>query len=205
MTEVGAILLAGGRAARLGGAPKPRQTIGGRTLFDIALAAASQAGCDPIVAVGPPIESSSAGSSRVIWTREVPPFGGPAAGVFAALAAAGEASPSTPGWTLLLACDLPRAEPATALLLDAVALVGGDVDGVCLGDENARPQWLIGCYRTAALQQAADRLPAGGRDAPVRALLEDLAVTVLRDPAGLSRDVDTWEDLNAARCAGEDG
>ena len=78
-------------------------------------------------------------------------------------------------------------------------LLPADADGMCLADASSRPQWLIGVYRTRALRAAASALPDAGRDAPVRALLDDLAIVVVAAPGDLTRDVDTWEDLEEAR------
>ena len=78
-------------------------------------------------------------------------------------------------------------------------LVPSDTDGVCLGDGASRPQWLIGAYRTGALRDAASALPDRGRNAPVRSLLHDLAIAVVAAPGDLTRDVDTWQDLEQAR------
>ncbi|WJL96298.1 NTP transferase domain-containing protein [Microbacterium sp. ET2] len=219
MTDLSAILLAGGRARRLGGVAKPLQTVGGRSLLDIAIAAATRAGADPIIAVGP--EMPAAGTVR--WTREDPPFGGPVAGIIAGFDAARAGSDAPASWTLVLACDLPHAESAVPILTAAAALVPSDVQGVCLGDAASRPQFLVGLFRTTALERRIERMPQRGRDAAVRDLVTDLAVTVVTDPraaalsstgaaalsfdsaAALSFDIDTWEDLEAARRAGEDG
>lgn len=214
MIDLSAILLAGGRARRLDGAVKPLQTVGGRTLLDIAVSAATGAGADPIIAVGPAMPAAGA----VRWTREDPPFGGPVAGVVAGFHAMTTAVAAVPAWTLVLACDLPRAEAAVPLLTAAAPLVGSDVDAVCLGDATGRPQFLVGLFRSRALGAQIERMPRSGRDAAVRELVADLAVTVVGDPhsggaaalssdrtAALSFDVDTWEDLEAARRAGEDG
>lgn len=190
---VGAILLAGGRATRVGGAAKPLFEVGGRTLLGAAVDAARSAGADPVVVVGPVLDETL----PVAWLREEPPFGGPAAAIVAAL----EAWPAAggPDWTLLLACDLPGIAPAVARLTRDVILLPADTDGMCLGDAASRPQWLIGVYRTSALRQAASALPDAGRDAPVRVLLDDLAIAVVAAPDALTRDVDTWEDLEEAR------
>ncbi|MEN2738187.1 NTP transferase domain-containing protein [Microbacterium sp. X-17] len=185
---VGAILLAGGRASRMDGAAKPLVEVGGATLLAHAVAAARSLGSAPIVAVGPPL----ADLAGVTWTREDPPFGGPAAGVVAGLRAFGDASPE---WTLVLACDLPRAEQAVALLAEAAAVGPADLDGVCLADAGSRPQWLTALYRTAPLRARAERLPDAGRDAPARSLADEAAIMVLSDPDGRSTDVDTWDDL----------
>jgi len=184
--SVDAILLAGGRGARVGGAVKALFPVGGSTLLRTAVDAVRAAGARRVVVAAPPLDSGL----DVEWVREDPPFGGPVAGVVAAL-------PLVDADTVyVLACDLPEARSAVALLNDAT--IDGDGDGVCLGDAG-RPQWLIGRYRTAALRRAASALPGGGRDASMRALLGGLAVTVLAAPSALSRDVDTWHDLTEAR------
>lgn len=190
----GAILLAGGRASRMGGAAKPLLEVSGAPLLAHALAAARDAGCAPLTVVGP--EAPGIDAPDAGWIREDPPFGGPAAGVVAALAAWRAAPPAPePVWTLVLACDLPRARAAVSRLMGALPLLPADTDGVCLADASSRPQWLTGVYRTSALRAAASRLPRMGRDAAMRALLDDLAVAVVADPDGTAQDIDTWEDL----------
>lgn len=188
-----AIILAGGRAARLDGAAKPLLEIGGRTLLDRAVAAV--AGCDPIIIVGPPASVRS----EVVWTRETPEFGGPVAGIAAGLAAGLASTESAE--VFVLAADLPNAEGAVALLRRHPPLASGE-DGICLSDDSGRMQWLIGLYRTDALRGAVDALPDGGRDASIRSLLSGLAIIAL--PAGdLATDVDTWDDLERARATAQ--
>lgn len=177
-----AILLAGGRAARVGGARKPLFRLDGETLLARAVAAARRVGAARIVVAAPVLAPDLA----VIWVREDPPFGGPVAGTVAALAAV-EADE-----VLLLACDL--VDPAAAV--GALPSIPGGVDGVCLA-EGGRPQWLTGRYRTAALRTAASTIPGGGRDAAMRALLSSMRIAFVDAPAALSRDIDTWDDLTA--------
>jgi molybdopterin-guanine dinucleotide biosynthesis protein A len=191
--RLGAILLAGGRATRVGGAAKPLFEVGGRTLLSAAVAAATDAGARPVTVVAPVLDEAL----PVTWVREDPPFGGPAAAVVAALDS--WPAEADPAWTLLLACDLPGAREAVRRLVGDLPLLPADSDGVCLGDGASRPQWLSGVYRTGALRQAASALPQRGRDQPVRALVEELAVAVISAPDDLTRDVDTWEDLEEAR------
>ena len=191
--HLGAILLAGGRASRVDGAAKPLFDVGGRTLLSAAVSAATDAAVRPITVVAPVLDETL----PVAWVREDPPFTGPAAAVVAALASWTEED--DPTWTLLLACDLPGIGAAVRRLVDDILLLPSDTDGVCLADATSRPQWLIGVYRTRALRAAASVLPDAGRDAPVRALLDDLAITVVAAPDDLTRDVDTWEDLEEAR------
>ena len=195
-----AIILAGGRASRLGGAAKPLLDIDGRTLLDRAVAAVAD--CEPIVVVGPP----SPLQADVVWARETPSFGGPVAGIAAGLALIDTAE------VYLLAADLPNAEAAVAVLRQHPPLSPDDKDdtdtdtdtenenhdGLCLTDAEGRMQWLLGRYRTASLRGAVAALPASGRGASMRALLADLALTT-RAAGDLARDVDTWDDLKRAR------
>ena len=193
--SVGAILLAGGRASRVGGETKPLFEVGGTTLLAAAVAAATDASAHPITVVAPIL----APALPVAWVREDPPFGGPAAATVAALASWSK----DPEWTLLLACDLPRIGAAVRRLVADLPLLPRDTDGVCLGSGGSRPQWLTGAYRTPALRAAASALPDLGRDAPVRDLMADMAIAVLAAPDDLTRDVDTWEDLDEARARAE--
>lgn len=193
---VGAILLAGGRATRVGGAAKPLFEVGGRTLLGHAIAAARSVECVRITIVGPDM---LAGDKTITVVREDPPFGGPAAAIVAALDSWRSESEPPPEWTLLLACDLPRADDVVAHLAAGLPLIPTDTEGVCLTDTSSRPQWLAGIYRTAALLSAAAALPDAGRGASVHALLSDLAIAVLEAPPTVTADVDTWEDLDNAK------
>jgi molybdopterin-guanine dinucleotide biosynthesis protein A len=178
-----------------------------------AIDACTAAGCAPITVVGPPPLTPDHDASSpprpaapplprtVRWAREEPPFSGPAAAVVAALAT----WETLPEWSFLLACDLPRVDAAVIQLREDMLLLPSDTDGVCLADASSRPQWLTGLYRTRALVQAAAALPDSGRNASVRALLDDLAIAVVRAPADITADVDTWEDFDRARAhASED-
>ncbi|MHB8451581.1 MAG: molybdenum cofactor guanylyltransferase, partial [Mycobacteriales bacterium] len=69
------IVLAGGRARRLGGVDKPAQLVGGRTLLDRVLAAA--AGAERRIVVGPARPGALPRGVEVCC--EEPPGGGPAA------------------------------------------------------------------------------------------------------------------------------
>ncbi|MDC7121706.1 NTP transferase domain-containing protein [Cellulomonas fimi] len=76
-----AVVLAGGRARRLGGTDKGAVVVAGQALLDHALAAV--AGARAIVVVGPP----SVARPGVPTVQESPAFGGPVAGLAAGLAA----------------------------------------------------------------------------------------------------------------------
>ncbi len=190
----GAILLAGGRARRMDGVAKPLLEVGGRSLLRRALDAVR--GCAPVTVVAGVLDPAL----EVEWVREDPPFSGPAAALAAALAAwAGR--DEEPAWTFVLACDLPHPDAAVAAL--RTAALPDEADGVCLVDDEGRPQWLAGLYRVAAVRRAVDTLPDAARGASMRALLGDL--TLVRVPAGSDAisDIDTWQDLEVARMRAE--
>ncbi|WP_435747464.1 molybdenum cofactor guanylyltransferase [Microbacterium sp. PMB16] len=186
--DAAAIVLAGGRASRLGGVDKPQLAVGGSTLLDRAVRAVSW--CESIVVVGPraAVDAGRAGS-RIVWTRETPAFGGPVAAIAAGLALIGSDE------VCIVSADTPRAEEAVALLREHPSR---DADGVCLTDPGGRVQWLIGRYRTAPLRAALAALPDSGRDASIRALVSGLRLDVVSG-GDLAVDVDTWDDLERAR------
>jgi molybdopterin-guanine dinucleotide biosynthesis protein A len=184
VVSVGAILLAGGRGSRVDGAVKPMFEVNGSTLLAAAVDAVRAGGARRVVVAAPVLDHRL----DVRWVREDPPFGGPVAGILAALEEVDADE------VYVIACDLPAVDAAVALLSDPLP---AGADGVCLDD--GRRQWLIGRYRTAALRRAASPLPDGGRDASMRALLGGLSVTAVPVAAALTCDVDTWEDLRVAR------
>lgn len=198
-----AIILAGGRGARLGG-DKASVVVTGQRLVDHVLDAAS--GARRVVVVGPPgLLDATVDGDRVLITREDPPFGGPAAGLAAGLALLGEAAAASGCTTdvpvLLLACDVPLVGGLVDVLLDEWAsrsrAAGSPVDGVC-ASLDGRAQWLAGVYAPAALQRAT--AVAGGTThdlvgMPLRRVMEHLGLVLLDDPARLSTDVDSWDDV----------
>jgi molybdenum cofactor guanylyltransferase len=218
----GMIVLAGGRAARLGGADKPGLVVGGRTLLTAVLAAGAGAGARPVIVVGPPPRpvglagngpaapgdggppggpgSGSPGDPRVV--QEEPPGAGPVPALrrgLAELAAlhadAGDAGDAA--WVAVCAADLPFLRAAH---LRALLAASAGQDGAVLTDDGGRPQWLAGCWRAAALRRAA----AGYRGASLHGLLSPLRPVGVRIEPGPGEpppwlDCDTEADLRRAR------
>lgn len=223
-----AIILAGGRASRLGGVQKAAVEIGGRALLDIALEAAVDA--RRIVVVGPDElrrDARRGDAASVRFALEDPPFGGPVAGIAAGLAAledpratdaAADGSrdgrfatsstsergePDGAEWVLVLASDLPSAPQAVQRLTAAASELtatdaGGGPDGVCLVDADGRAQWLAGIYRHASLSRGLDELGGAVHGASVRRLVGGLELRPVADD-GTALDVDTWQDVEEAR------
>jgi molybdopterin-guanine dinucleotide biosynthesis protein A len=191
-----AIVVAGGRATRLGGIDKTALVWHGRSLLDGVLAAVSCA--RQICVVGSPAPLPAA----VLRTVEEPRWGGPAAAIVAGLTALGVAEPpDAPGWIVVLAGDLVRADEATAVLLAearrVTASVGTDpdrvVDGVIGVDSDGRRQPLLAAYRRESLMDAARRAGTA-ENFPVTRLIGHLTLSEVRLPDALSDDVDTPAD-----------
>ena len=177
-----AIVLAGGRARRLGGVAKPQLEVAGRTLLDHAVAAVT--GAQRVVVVGP--EQPVAG--KVTFCRENPPGAGPVAAIGAAL-------PHTRAEVLVvLAADLPWIAPAIPVLLAALPESGAAL----LVDADGRVNYLAGAWRRRDLA-AALRALGDASGASARALASLVAQVHVPDQAGWGRDCDTWDDVARAR------
>ena len=240
--HVDVIVLAGGRSSRLDGVAKASLVVDGTTLLQRAVEAGLTAiavGADAapgagaargeggrLVVVGPDDDSTALGdihhgalgsSGAVLRTRETPPFGGPAAGIAAGLAALAP-GPAPAAGTLLdrafatppgtaaaplvavIACDHPRVDRALPVVLAAALRdsAGEFIDAwvACGSDERSQP--LLAVYRRAALdgRVAAVRRerPQGVDGASVRTLIEGLTLTSVPVPIDDTADIDTWAD-----------
>jgi molybdopterin-guanine dinucleotide biosynthesis protein A len=195
-----AIILAGGRGARLGGADKPGLVVGSSTMAATAARAAVTAGAGQIILVGPDRPDvtavTGAGAGRaggLVVTREDPPGAGPVPALRAGLAEAGAR------WVAVLAADLPflRGDQLRRLL---AAACGSSSAGAVIADESGAAQWLAGCWRTDRLRAAL----AAYQGSSLRGLLGPLRPVLVQDAGprdGPSPwlDCDTPSELAAAR------
>ena len=212
----GMIILAGGRATRLGGADKPGLMVGGRTLLDAVLAAGTEAGARQAVIVGPSRSGAGRlpGGPPVLFVRDEPPGAGPVPALRRGLDElshpADPGDPAAAPWLAVLAADLPflRAAHLRALLAAAAGDDGAGHegaghsghDGAVLTDDAGRAQWLAGCWRTVALRRAA----GGYSGASLHGLLAPLRPASVRLTPGPGEpppwlDCDTEADLRRAR------
>ncbi|MEZ0071108.1 molybdenum cofactor guanylyltransferase [Planotetraspora sp. GP83] len=186
-----AVILAGGRAQRLGGLDKPGALVGGTPLIERVAAAVLRA--RTLVVVGPRRSAvSPALLARAVFTREDPPGGGPVPALRAGLAEV------TAEWVVLLAADLPflTAAHVSALMRAASPAAAGAV----LVDDGGREQWLTGVWRSAVLAEALERYE--GRSlhrllGPLEPARVHLAPSGDEWPPWF--DCDTMDDLGAAR------
>ena len=207
-----ALILAGGRSSRLGGVPKQALVYRGRTLLERSLEAA--AGARRTVVVGdsgflPAQAIPATWPDNVFMCREEPPFAGPAAAIAAGLAALAKDGGGAP-FTLVLACDMPMASEAVAVLRQelvraAGASGSGFAGGLMARSDDGRAQPLAAFYSTPGLNNACAGLASRNAlvDGSVRALLASLDVQLVTVPAGSTSDVDTWDDAAALGIAAE--
>jgi molybdopterin-guanine dinucleotide biosynthesis protein A len=171
-----AVVLAGGKAARLGGQAKPQLVVGGRTMLAAVLGAVADA--QQRVVVGP----RQPAPDDVLLVREHPPGGGPVAALRAGLPHV------TTDVVAVLAGDLPF---LTAALISELRSQLSD-DGVLVVDDGGRDQLLLGVWRTTALNGAI----AGAREpTSMRRVLAGLAVRRVR-PATVPGQPPPWLDCD---------
>ena len=182
-----AVVLAGGRASRLGGRPKPALLVGGVPIAGRVLAAVPDAGRRVLVGDAVP------GVTPDVLTREEPAGGGPVAGLAAGLAHV------TAPTVAVLGGDLPFVTTATVREL-RVRL--GGAPAALLVDDAGKDQHLCAVWQVAALRGALAAVggPAG---VPLRAVLAAAGPVVRVPAAGTGPppwfDCDTAADLTAAR------
>jgi molybdopterin-guanine dinucleotide biosynthesis protein A len=189
-----AILLAGGRSARLGRIDKTALRYGDSTL--LALAAGAVAGAARIVLVGP--QAAADVATDVLVVREHPPFSGPAAALLAgvaALTAAGGAHGDCDTLVVVLACDLVTPEAALGVLAAAIPTMHG-ADGVMAVDDDGRGQPLLAVYRLTSLRAIARDTDGAAAGLSLRRLLEPLELVEVPIASALLADVDTAEEAS---------
>jgi molybdopterin-guanine dinucleotide biosynthesis protein A len=222
-----AVVLAGGRSTRLGGADKPGLVVGRRTLLGSVVWAVTEAGASRVVVVGPqrpaalgavtlpPGTGSRGTGSRGTGSPGTgsPGTGSPGGrggeqvrysrenppggGPVVALRC-GLAEVSAPD-VVLLAADLPFLRPVHVTRLLA-ALAGPAARGAALLDASGRPQWLASGWPAAVLRAALEEYPGSS----LRGVLGPLEPVLLPDETAAGEpppwlDCDTADDLRVAR------
>ena len=180
-----ALVLAGGRARRLGGIDKALIEIRGVTMLDRVLGAAAPH-CDQLVVVGPVRETTVPG---VRFTIEPDPGGGPVPAVAAGLDRVSDAEQ-----VVVLAVDLPLLGDEHVRTL-FVGLEDEGVVAVAAADQRGRANPLLAAYRADALRVALD---GAGPGEPAARMLP-LATVVLNLGEAGTLNVNEPSDLERAR------
>jgi molybdopterin-guanine dinucleotide biosynthesis protein A len=187
--RLGAVVLAGGTAARMGGVDKSAIELAGVTLLERALAATRSA--VEVVVVGEQVPTTR----PVTWTVEDPPRGGPAAGLLAGL----DRFLVAPDLVAVLAVDMPRVTAGTVARLTAVVESDPGLDGALLVDGAGRRQTLAAVYRHSALSAARPADLEHQHGLPMRRLVARMRLAEVPAVDEEARDVDTWADVRDLR------
>ncbi|RRD30403.1 molybdopterin-guanine dinucleotide biosynthesis protein MobA [Actinomyces bowdenii] len=197
--RIDVIVLAGGTAARLGGASKAEVVARGARLLDHILAGLARLAGQglPVGRVCVVAPARVALPDGVLRALEDPPLGGPVAGIAAGLARLARQGPA--GLTAVLTCDAPESWRALPVLAGCLAPAGARAVGPAgaVVQDGGHRQYLLGLYRTRAL---GDAVAPGGvalRDVAVRRALGALDVVAIPLEGPAARDLDTWEEIRA--------
>jgi len=181
---LGAVILAGGTGARLGGADKASIELGSRTLLEWCLDAVIDAG--EVVVLGDWVPTER----PVTFTREDPRGGGPAAGLLHGL----DSFSRPPRQLVVLAVDMPHVTMSTIARLREAAR---GRDGAALCDHSVRRQlaMVLDARRLATLAPAYDQR----HGMPLHRLLDGLDVVDVPALGDEAVDINSFTDLAAAR------
>ncbi len=175
-----AVVLAGGRATRLGGFDKASVEVDGRTLLAHALDAVIDAA--EVVVVGEQVLTER----PVTFVVEDPRYGGPVAALLTGCDALLRRTPTV----AVLAVDMPR---VTAHTLRRLHQAAAGHDGAVLLDPTGRRQLAFVLDRARLEEVRPDR--EGQHGHALHRLLAPLDLAEVSGTADEHRDVDTWEDL----------
>lgn len=194
-----AVILAGGRSARLQGFDKASIEVGGRTLLQSALDAVIDA--SEVVVVGKQVPTER----PVTFVREDPRYGGPAA----ALLTGRDALLRAPRRVAVLAVDMPHLSHLTFRRLTAACDGVGPGSGGGEGATQGTPEGAIlvgpdGHRHLAMVLSlvALDRVRPSHEaqhDLAVHRLLAGLDLAEVPAVGPEHQDIDTWADLRDAR------
>ena len=183
MPETWGVLLGGGRSSRMG--TDKLQLLDGDASLAARAVEVLLAVCDRVIISSP--ERPDVAREGVRFMLEDPPFGGPVAGIAAALGAI----EADDGEVYLLAGDLV----APRKVVDLLRACDIDCDGVALIDGEGWPQYLAGRYRLPALRRA---LAGETRDRSVHRTFRPLDLNLIPAAKAVTDDVDTPEQARRA-------
>ena len=173
-----AVVVAGGRAERLGGLDKAELVFRGERLLDRVVDAVQPA--REVVVVGVPRTTRRA----VTWTREEPAGGGPVAALETGL------SIVDAPFVVVVAVDLPLL--GNDFVASLVSAADEQVAAIAIdGTGNVQP--LLGCYPSASLRRELAQQSARGRS--MMSLLKRIPYRTVPDE-GQARDCDTLFDID---------
>jgi molybdopterin-guanine dinucleotide biosynthesis protein A len=178
------IIVAGGRATRMGGVDKAMLPLGlsGETLIaDIIKSCPGK-----VFVVGNPREIGIDTADLVTWVPDLNPGGGPAAGIWSGLTSV------TSEYVFISAADQTLSSDTVSTLI--AAALGRDGAWAIRSDGNGQP--LCACVRTELLRELLTSTQ-GANQSPLRLLSSLQMVGVNVNPDQVV-DFDTWQDVAKA-------
>lgn len=189
VSPLGVIVLAGGKSSRMRGSDKMSELIGSDTVLNTCVQNISFASpLAPIVVVGPHREPPP--PLPVARTVEDPPGGGPVPGVRAGMAA----MPDGVEFVGLIAGDMPEAPTLLGELVRPLSVQESLDVAIARTDGSVQPLFAVYRYR-----RLADVLAGNDTLRTARSLFTELRHRLVELPERLCYDIDTPEDLAAAR------
>lgn len=187
--RVRGLVLTGGRSSRFGGVHKPGVRVGGVPVLARVHAALTAMQVDGIWVAGPADGLPDDLRAGVHEVQEQPRFGGPLAGIAAAVA---DMPPAPDAVVLVLAGDVPYTDPADLTHLAHTCAQTGRA--VASADATGRRQHLCAAWPDALLRA---RLADIGdpTDQPVRLLWEGVDPVQVAVSTASLEDFDTEDDL----------
>ena len=185
--NLAAIIVAGGRSARMGGIDKSTISLNGVRLIDHLLAGLQSLGIaqDNIVIV-----STKTLAENIAHTAESPAFGGPLAGISAGL----QAIPASSSRVAIFSVDAPDSWKLLPQLANTLAN-NAERDAAIIKDDAGIANPLCSVWKTAQLSSALTEI-GDPHDKPARALVRH-SDWVGVDGTGLETDYDTLAELKA--------
>jgi molybdenum cofactor guanylyltransferase len=183
--DIDAVMLAGGRAARMDGADKPALKVGGLPMMIRVATAVAAAGAGRLIVVGPD-RGGTVGRALaavaaelpggLVTVRESPPGAGPVAALRRGLVEV------RAPWLALLAADLPFLTGAWLRAVHAIAASSGRPGAVPV-DDGDRQQWLASVWQAEPLRSALG-VYTGGSLGGLLAPMGPARVTAGQAPGG---------------------
>jgi len=193
VSAIWAVVLAGGESRRFG-SDKLEARLGSKRLLERSISELPAGAM--LVIVGPVREQLLATDHPVVYVREEPPGGGPAAAMIAGLSSV-LTDAGSDDLVAVLPGDTPAAGRAAGFLLSTLSADPAALGAVGVDGEGRVQPLQLALTRSAAEQLLAAAGPGRGAGASARALVTTLGEDLRRVPLPpeLHADIDTTADL----------
>lgn len=186
--QITGVILAGGRARRMGGRDKGLLPLAGRPMVEYVLEALRPQ-VDAVLISANRHQAEYGRYGHPVVTDDTDDYPGPLAGMAAGMAHAGE------GWILSVPCDGPWLPAALAQRMRLAATAAGA--SICMAHDGERSQPVFGLLDTALLPSLRDYLAEGGRKIDLWYARHRVALADFSDCPEVFMNVNTPEERAA--------